>query len=166
MSNKNIATDDWKPCPPGALSVFAGRERTRQRRIFLTKAAGASAIFLLAVSVGYLAFGPSRFGEQTFGGVTCTTVRSYAPQYMAGQLDAQFSEQIRIHLEQCPACQRFWKEMAGRKAMGQVSLPTPLRTSESCGCEACRHRDLLAMPQSGKSLAKPLAVDQRLALSR
>jgi uncharacterized Fe-S center protein len=84
---------------------------------------------------------------------------------MAGKLDAQLSEQIRIHLEQCPDCQRFWKEMAG-KAMGQVSLPTPLRTSENCGCEACRHRELLAMPQSGKSVARPAAVDQRLALSR
>lgn len=165
MSKKNTATDDWKPCPKGALPVFAGRERTRQRRIFLTKAAGASAVFLLVVSVGYLAFGPSRSGEPTFGGVTCTTVRSNAPQYMAGRLDAQLSDQIRIHLEQCPDCQQFWKEMAG-KAMGQVSLPTPLRTSENCGCEACRHRELLAMPQSGKSVARPAAVDQRLALSR
>lgn len=165
MSKNNTATDDWKPCPKGSLPVFAGRERTRQRRIFLTKAAGASAVFLLVVSFGYLAFGPSRSGEPTFGGVTCTTVRSNAPQYMAGKLDAQLSKQIRIHLEQCPDCQRFWKEMAG-KAMGQVSLPTPLRTSENCGCEACRQRELLAMPQSRQLVAEPTALDQQLALSR
>lgn len=120
---------------------------------------------LLALGVGYFAFGPSQSGEPTFGGVTCTTVRSNAPQYMAGKLDAQLSEQIRIHLEQCPDCQRFWKEMAG-KAMGQVSLRTPLRSSENCGCEACRQRQLLAMPESRQSVAEPAALDQRLALSR
>lgn len=164
MSKRNTTTDNkWKPCPKGTLPVFAGRERTRQGRKFLTKAVGASAVVLMALSVGYLAFGPSRSGEPTFGGVTCTTVRTNAPQYMAGKLDAQLSEQIRIHLEQCPDCQRIWKEMAG-KAMGQVSLPTSLRSSENCGCEACRRQVLAAIDFGSVPVAPSRLPETNLAL--
>jgi hypothetical protein len=129
------------------------------------KASGVSAVLLLVGSVAYLNWGPVRPAEPNFGGITCTEVRANAMQYMAGNLEADLTQRISVHLEQCPDCQRFWKEMAG-KAMAQLSLPTPTRISENCGCEACRHRALLAMPQSGKSEAEPAAVDQRLALSR
>jgi len=119
----------------------------------------------VALSVGYLAFGPSRFGEPTFGGVTCTTVRANAPQFMAGKLVAQLSEQIRIHLEQCPDCQRFWKEMAG-KTMGQVSLPTSLRSSENCGCEACRRQVLAATDFGHVPIIPSRLSEMNLAMAR
>jgi hypothetical protein len=165
MSKKNTATDDWKPCSPGSLAGFAGKERTRQRRHFLVKASGVSAVLLLVGTVAFLNLGPDRLGEPNFGGITCTNVRANAMQYMAGNLEADLTQRIRVHLEQCPDCQRFWKEMAD-KAMSQVSLPTRLRISGNCDCEACRRRELLAMPNSGKPVAEPAAVDQRLALSR
>ncbi len=165
MSKSNTNIDDWMPCSPGSLSAFAGQERTRQRRVFLSRAAGASAAVLIAISAGYFAFDPSHSKEPNFGGVTCSIVRKNAPQFMAGKLDPSLTEQIRIHLEQCPDCQRFWKEMAG-KAMAQVSLQTPLRYPESCGCEDCRQRQLLLMPEFLEPVAKPAALDQRFALSR
>ena len=165
MNKKNTAPDDWRPCPQGAFSLFASRERTRRRCVLLTKAAGFSSILLLVVGVGYFAFGLFHSGGPTFGGVTCTTVRSNARQYLAGKLDAHFSEQIRIHLEQCPDCQRFWKEMAG-KAMGQASLSAPLRSSENCDCEGCR-RNMFAVTDVGDVLVVPSRLaETKLALAR
>lgn len=164
MSAKNRSTEDWKPCPPGSLVGFAGHERTRQRRRFLAKASGVAAVLLLVGSAVVLNWRPARLAEPNFGGITCTEVRANAAQYMAGRLEADLAQQISLHLEQCPHCQRFWLEMAS-ETMGQVSLSTPLRSSETCGCEACRPRQLLAMLGSGQPVARPTA-DQRLALSR
>lgn len=163
MSMQKITTDDWKPCPEGTLSAFAVHERTRQRRIFLTKAVGATVVVLLAVSVGYVALAPSQSGEPAFGGVTCKIVQSNAAQFMAGKLDAHLSEQIRIHLEQCPDCQRIWKEMS-KKASGHASVSIPARVSDRCGCGTSRQDRLLAMQKSVRHVATPnMLVQQRFS---
>ncbi len=165
MSKPNTTIDDWKPCSPGSLSAFAGQERTRQRRVFLTRAAGASAAVLVALSAAYFAFGPSHSKEPNFGGVACSLVRKNAPQYMAGKLDPGLTEQIRIHMEQCPDCQRFWKEMS-RQPMGQVSLSRPPRNPEDCDCEVCRDRQLSAVLTSLQAQAKSVAQNSRFAFAR
>lgn len=165
MSANDRSSADWKPCPPGSLVGFAGQERSRQRRQFLKKAGGFAAVLLLAVSGSYLAWGPGRRGEPNFGGIVCTDVRANAMQYMAGGLDADLTQRIRVHLEQCPECQRFWKEMTGN-AMKQVALAIPPHSSGDCGCEAFRCQPLLAIRKFEQPAKTPRALDQRLALSR
>jgi hypothetical protein len=120
------------------LSHFAGAERTRSRRLFLQKSVAASATVVLAIGAGYFALNSFRADEPAFGGVTCTVVRSNAKQYMAGNLDAQLSERIRIHLEQCADCQRAWREMAA--SMDRVTRVNSAHKTSDCGCAACQRR--------------------------
>lgn len=68
--------------------------------------------------MGFLAFGPLRPGEPTFGGMTRTQVRANADQYMAGSLESELAEQFRIHLQLCPSCQKYWREMSGTPMEG------------------------------------------------
>jgi len=55
---------------------------------------------------------------------------------MAGKLDAQLTKQIKIHLEQCPDCQRVWREMSA--SMKQVSQANSPHGSDHCRCSACQ----------------------------
>lgn len=166
MRTQVHSPDDWQPCPPGSLASFAGKEQSRQRRRFLAKLGGVASVLLLVGGTAYLAWTPRRLGEPNFGGITCTEVRANGMAYMAGRLDAGLSKRIHIHLEQCPLCQKVFREMP-RKMMGHASLPTHLRATEDCGCDHCRNRPYLAGSAGEPSGGSMMVLNQQqLAPSR
>jgi hypothetical protein len=128
----------WRPCPPGTLRSFAQGERSRSRRRTLTTLGSGIAAIVLMVLIGTWAFNQGGVGEPSFGGITCTEVRSHAKEFMSGSLDAETSQQIRVHLQQCAPCQKLLGDM----------MPVSLRVGSAdehlsrhdCQCHECQNR--------------------------
>jgi hypothetical protein len=130
---------EWIPCPDGTIAEFAGRARLMARRRTITRVTGASAIVALFAVTGFLVFGPKLPIEHTYGGITCSDVRSNAAAYFAETLTADVSEQIRIHLDRCGECNQFVHTM----------MPTPVAQTDhrrqtdvhlTSGCQHCRSK--------------------------
>ena len=107
----------WEQCPTGEISGMVGRIKGHQRNVFAAQLAGGAAFGIL---LGLVFVGLAGPREHDFGGITCTEVREAGRAYMAGELDADFSARIKIHLAECPTCGPMFRqkvnEQAGRYA--------------------------------------------------
>ncbi len=102
----------WEDCCQGELGQMVDRMRTVRRRRFLSQASVAA--LTLAVTGAGISFAGYRWwlsGDYRYGGIACSEVMRLLPKYHAGELDAQLSRQIAIHLEQCPDCGPAYRRM-------------------------------------------------------
>jgi anti-sigma factor RsiW len=132
MTGKSNDNGGWKPCPRGTLAHLAGRHRSRR---FVRAAARVAAALAAAVLIGMLGAWISGWrpgsGEFDYGGIACREVRASIADYMTGRLTPDMAERIRVHLEQCPACQEFMRSMSGGTMIGQAHR-------KGCSCAHCR----------------------------
>ena len=113
--NYNLSTTDWEPCLPGTLAQASfvtppsGVARLLAAPPLVT---GAVVGFALAAIV-FVAV--SRRTEPVDsrppGGIACATVHENLPAYVAGELTAELSEQMAIHLAACPGCRELHQQM-------------------------------------------------------
>ena len=106
MTETYSEADAWTACTPGALQQVAAHvRRRRRRREFLWQAGSVTAgIAVLGVG-GYwatrLITSPS---GHPYGGIACAEVMRLMPRYQTGELSAEMSKRIQIHLARCPDC--------------------------------------------------------------
>ncbi len=124
----------WPELPQGSLGRYAAAARGRERRQSLARAAGIVAACVIVGAALFLFPGLGGDGEPSFGGVTCTIARANAAPFMAGSLEPDLSNRIRVHLESCPAGQEFVRGMNRQAAQGVGSL----KWAAACECSACR----------------------------
>lgn len=124
----------WPELPQGSLGRYAAAARGRERRLSLARAAGIVAACVVVGAALFLFPGRGGDGEPNFGGVTCTIARANAAPFMAGSLEPDLSNRIRVHLESCPACQEFVRGMNRQAAQGVGSW----EWAAVCECSACR----------------------------
>ncbi len=136
MTMNDEMENDWNACPAGTLQLLARHRRTRKRRRFLITVGGTAMGGFLATWVGLTTIEKRGQRELNFGGIRCTRVRANAAKYMAGSLDDETSEQIRIHLEQCQSCQQFLKNMMPES--DETGTSELLSNNETCNCPQCR----------------------------
>lgn len=139
MTKTRQLSEEWTPCPPGTLSSMAGDERFRQRRQFLVRAGSTAGAVALAAGAGWLVFRNGGLAtEPTYGGIACSRVRQLAPQFMMHQLDAELTQQITVHLEQCDECRTLLESMQPKTAQAMSHR----ETVAACQCSGCRRNQL------------------------
>ena len=82
--------------------------------------------------------------DYDFGGITCTEVRAYLPQMMAGKLDQESMMRIQKHLELCPNCKRLADQMHDQMPQMQKDMKMGHDDSHDPNCPCGRHQRLLA----------------------
>jgi hypothetical protein len=104
--------DRWQPCPEGTISGMV-RRLERQRRMAVTsKVAAGAGVLLVAVSIWFFSpgFGLLQSGDgRPHGGISCREVLQHRSAWVSGELartDPELAEHIRIHLAQCPPCEK------------------------------------------------------------
>lgn len=133
---------EWQLCPAGTLKQAAREQRVRSRRRILFQTGGAAAAALFAGWLGGTIVDRLASREPSFGGITCSNVRARVGDYMAGTLDQETSERIRIHLDQCEGCQAFMREM--QSASLDRATDVRLVSEGDRECAECRRRRLYA----------------------
>lgn len=122
MQSSQESHDDWGPCPRGELERAAGRLRVRKLRRVAGPIAAVAALLVIAVGIGLLAARVSAPpGRYDFGGIKCAEVHDLLPRLLAGTLDPRQTEQVRLHLAQCPIC----KPLAEQKLQAAVEPQWP-----------------------------------------
>lgn len=117
IRQENHDSAKWKPLPPGSLTAFAKRARSKRRRKQFTRATvpGAAVIILLLL-VPQLSNSPQQT-QPRFDGVTCNEVASHVESFMAKELEPKWIAAIEIHLNQCPTCRQRIESMRGAKSL-------------------------------------------------
>lgn len=124
----------WEPCQSDFLAGISSQKHVakRRRRSARRVAAASACLAFLAIGVwgvSSLTRGPA---ENYFGGVSCSQVRESIPEMMAGGLAPKLSEQIEVHLQQCPRCQQLLEEMrAMAPQVESIGLKLPASPEES-----------------------------------
>ena len=119
MSTQSQQRDEgsWEPCPAGALQQLSGRLAARRRHRQLTMVGqwtvGTTLAVILLVTGSFVVH---QFSQNNFGGLACSDVKTQLVAYRAGDLDADLTERIRVHLENCPMCDQKYRDMISKPA--------------------------------------------------
>jgi hypothetical protein len=62
-----------------------------------------------AVGGAWLTWNLTQEGSYDFGGIRCPDVVRLGPAFAAGQLSAEQSAKIRVHVRQCPKCGPYYR---------------------------------------------------------
>lgn len=144
--DRNVGTpadDEWGPCAAGELQRMVARDRSSRRNRTLTKAVSAGAVCLVLLGGVVLTSQRQPVEEAVpvgngLAGISCGAVYFQLGSYIAGDLDAAKSEQIRQHLELCPKCRRSYEQMAAKPVVFNAG---------TCTDPTCRHCQPLQHPQ-------------------
>jgi len=125
MSSDDCHFTTWTECPAGTLHGMIDTRINRRRQHRLQRAASALAVIVM-VSAGLAAFATLRANvepEYYYGGIACTDVRSHLRAFAAGEVSGETAEQMKIHLQQCPTCQKLMRSMSDQPMTSAVVQP-------------------------------------------
>ena len=112
--------DDWGACPEGEIQRMVSQIRRNRRRQAVTQAAGVSAVLLLTFTIAatFYALRP----DDPHGGLACAEVLQYLPDYRAGATEADLTDRIATHLENCSSCRLQYQQMTEPSPSGDHSV--------------------------------------------
>ena len=123
MTTLETRQDNWTECRPGTLGHYAIREKRQilKRRLIV---AGSVASVCLMVALTWNVFvhpttdnsNPGVSKEPNYGGIVCSSVKAVAKAHLAGTLDAETSQKIGLHLQECPRCRAFMEQLGNARA--------------------------------------------------
>lgn len=119
MNTSHTEQDPWESCPPGALVNTVRALQTRQRerrRIRILGLTGSSLVVLFLVAVIAQQFGRGPTSVPNVGKITCATVMSLLPAYIAGELPAATASEVEKHLDGCPHCRQRYDNTKDKTA--------------------------------------------------
>ncbi len=116
MTDNQQQQDGWDPCPPGTLGGMVQALRVQRRIRQLTQAGVVATSFAILLAVGFWSVQQLQ-PEPSYGGITCSEVRSHGRDYLMGQVSPELAQKIADHLKQCEPCRTLLEE---RKAMMQA----------------------------------------------
>ena len=129
MSPSEQEQDRWECCPPGTLARTVHQIRARKRdrrRAKIIGLTGSVVVLLFAAAVISQQFGQAPPNIPNMGAITCATLQSLLPAYIAGQLNAAETGQVDTHLERCRHCrERYEKEKDETVFPGHRSSDSP-----------------------------------------
>lgn len=100
---------EWQPCRTGEVGHLVRRLKARESAVVVQRRMIAVVVLLIAAFTGYYFMGVLPEAESNFGGIVCSTVKKLAPEYMAGELDAEQADRIRAHLAKCDQCREWMR---------------------------------------------------------
>jgi len=112
MTSDSKNRETWDSCPAGTLQSYAQKAKARHQFRAITRTTGAVAAIICVVGLSIWTAG--RFSaehEYYFGGIACGDVRANLEAYATDTLPEETADQIRIHLQECPACQELMRQM-------------------------------------------------------
>ena len=129
MSTSHDKQDRWESCPPGTLvrtvRVIRARQRDRRRAKILGMTGGVVALLMVAAMVAQQ-FGRGSATVPEMRKITCASVQSLLPAYIAGKLAAPVAGQVETHLEGCPHCRERYEKAKDETAWpGQPTNEVP-----------------------------------------
>ncbi len=142
--------DNWKACPPGELGRLSTRLRSRRTR--RTVARSGVAVALLAVfAMGFwmIRFTDGFKMDMNFADIRCSRVIALAQDYATHKLDSKLSDQIKLHVHQCPRCHKRFKDM-GMVSIHRKNMPSP---HDSTIAKVSKNKMLVAYIEVGVGLA-------------
>ena len=129
MSRSDQEQDRWESCPSGTLVRTVREIRTRQRERRLVKTAGLTggvAVLLVAALIIAQPFSQPPVSPPRLGPISCATLQSLLPAYIAGKLEDAQTGQVKTHLERCPHCrERYDEERDDTVFPGQPTSDSP-----------------------------------------
>ena len=105
--------DRWESCPPGTLARTVQGIRARQRdrrRAKFVGLTGSVVVLLFAAAIISQQYGQAPPKTPNMGEITCATLQSLLPAYLAEKLDAAETSQVETHLERCPHCRERYEK--------------------------------------------------------
>lgn len=139
----------WSPCCGGEIGRLVDRLHRRRRLRRLRRIAGPVALLLVAAVLVYSAMAP-RQPERVVAGMNCRETRQHAEEYIAGELDEEAEERVRLHLADCPSCEKYIEDLQ-RKSKSSSQDPE----SETTGQREGANDSHVARIRFGESLAAP-----------
>ncbi len=118
MTEIKTGWEDWNECLPGALSGFAGRQRSRILRRRMALAGGIVSVCLMSI-LAWNVFLPEATNSSTepnYGGIMCSQVKAMGKAHLAGSLDKKTSQKIDRHLAECAVCRSFVEQIRNGQA--------------------------------------------------
>ena len=123
MTTTENRRDSWTECGPGTLGIYANRQKSRILKQRLVGVGGVASICLLAL-LAWNSFMPGTTVkpntktsmEPNYGGIVCSSVKAVANAHLAGTLDAETSQKIELHLQECPLCRAFMEQLGNLQA--------------------------------------------------
>ena len=123
MNTLENRQDNWKKCSPGTLGLYANRQKLRilKRRMV---GAGSVASICLLVALTWKTFLPQTtenanseiLMEPNYGGIVCSSVKAVAKAHLVGTLDAETTQKIEHHLQECALCRAFMEQLGNVQA--------------------------------------------------
>jgi hypothetical protein len=121
--------DRWESCPQGTLSRTVHEIRARQlyrRRVKIAGLTSSFAALLITVAVISQQLGPTPVAPTIMGPISCATLRSLLPAYIAQELDTAVTGQVKTHLDRCPHCRDHYKQEKDETVLpGQRTSDSP-----------------------------------------
>ena len=123
MSTLENRQDGWKECGPGTLGLYANRQKLQilKRRLL---GVGSVASICLLVALTWKTFLPQTtenanseiLREPNYGGIVCSSVKAVAKAHLVGTLDAETTQKIEHHLQECALCRAFMEQLGNVQA--------------------------------------------------
>jgi len=110
QQDQPVEDQQWQPCQGEISDLGAGLRRHRRTQTMQRRAALTAGVIAFAFA-GFFVFGNRPQLEPSYGGIVCSRVQSLAEAYVAGELDDQTTEKVRLHLEQCGPCRGQIEQM-------------------------------------------------------
>ncbi len=106
--------ENWDPCPQGELTKTVQARTSQRRRKVIDRVAVVAATLMVLIAVGGYTLGtftPEPPPGGRFGGLACTQVAELLPSYIAGETEAKTTENVAVHLKNCPHCQSRYEQL-------------------------------------------------------
>ena len=123
MTKLETRQESWKECGPGSLGHYAKQQKIQILKRRLVRLGGVASICLLAAMTWsvFLPRSNDKTGTKTvmepnYGGIVCSSVRAIAKSHLSGTLDAETTQKIELHLQECPLCRGFMEQLGNVQA--------------------------------------------------
>jgi len=114
--------DSWEPCPEGAVQGLVNQLQSRKRTEKIQRAVAIAALLFVGVFLGGYSAGWLTPGTTDFGGISCKQVARHAEAYANQSLDAETSDKISAHLEQCDHCRPIIENLQKENALTESAM--------------------------------------------
>ncbi len=130
MSTPEQEHDRWESCPPGTLTRTVHEIRRRhlgRRRVKIAGLTSSFVVLLFVVVIIAQQFGRTPLNTiPIMGPISCATLRSLLPAYIAQELKPGVMGQVETHLDKCPHCrEQYNKEKEETVFPGQRTRESP-----------------------------------------